>query len=55
MSVAERENLYESVGKSLPEGGVCEAHDIAQAYLFLMREGFCTGQSVVVDGGKVLV
>ncbi len=28
---------------------------IAQAYLFLMKEGFCTGQTVVVDGGTVLV
>ena len=32
-----------------------EAEDIAQAYLFLMQEGFSTGQTVVVDGGTVLV
>jgi hypothetical protein len=32
-----------------------EAHDAAQAYLFLMQEGFGTGQTVVVDGGTVLV
>ena len=51
----ERERLYESVGKSLPVGRVGEAHDIAQAYLFLMKEGFSTGQTVVVDGGTVLV
>ena len=55
MGAAERENLFESVGKSLPVGRVGEAHDIAQAYLFLMREGFSTGQTVVVDGGTVLV
>jgi NAD(P)-dependent dehydrogenase (short-subunit alcohol dehydrogenase family) len=55
MSAAERENLYESVGKSLPVGRVGEAHEIAQAYLFLMQEGFSTGQTVVVDGGTVLV
>ena len=55
MSAAERENLFESVGKRLPVGRVGEAHDIAQAYLFLMREGFSTGQTVVVDGGTVLV
>ena len=55
MSAAEREQLYESVGKSLPVGRVGEAHDIAQAYLFLMQEGFSTGQTVVVDGGTVLV
>ncbi len=51
----EREQLFESVGKSLPVGRVGEAHDIAQAFLFLMKEGFSTGQTVVVDGGTVLV
>ena len=55
MSATEREQMYESVGKSLPVGRVGEPHDIAQAYLFLMQEGFSTGQTLVVDGGTVLV
>lgn len=55
MSEKEREGFYESIGKNLPVGRVGEAHEIAQAYLFLMREGFSTGQTVVVDGGTVLV
>src|ERR1700733_2859477 len=55
MGAPEREGLFESVGKSLPVGRVGEAHDVAQAYLFLMQEGFGTGQTVVVDGGAVLV
>jgi NAD(P)-dependent dehydrogenase (short-subunit alcohol dehydrogenase family) len=55
MSSAEREQLFESAGKRLPVGRVGEAHDIAQAYLFLMQEGYSTGQTVVVDGGAVLV
>jgi NAD(P)-dependent dehydrogenase (short-subunit alcohol dehydrogenase family) len=55
MDSEEREQLFESVGKRLPVGRVGEAHDIAQAYLFLMKEGFSTGQTVVVDGGTVLV
>ena len=55
MSADEREHLYESVGKALPVGRVGEPSDIAQAYLFLMQEGFSTGQTVVVDGGTVLV
>ena len=55
MTAAERERLYESVGNSLPVGRVGEAHDIAQAYLFLMQEEFSTGQILVVDGGTVLV
>ena len=55
MSAAERERLFETVGNSLPVGRIGEAHDIAQAYLFLMQEGFATGQTVVIDGGTVLV
>ena len=55
MGEAERENLFESVGKSLPVGRVGEADEVAQAYLFLMQEGFSTGQTVIVDGGTVLV
>ena len=55
MPVVEREDMYESVGKSLPVGRVGQPHDIAQAYLFLMQEGFSTGQTLVVDGGTVLV
>ena len=55
MTKAERERLYETVGSSLPVGRVGEAHDIAQAYVFLMQEEFSTGQTLVVDGGTVLV
>jgi NAD(P)-dependent dehydrogenase (short-subunit alcohol dehydrogenase family) len=55
MNADARAHLYESVGNSLPVGRVGEPYDIAQAYLFLMQEGFSTGQTVVVDGGTVLV
>jgi NAD(P)-dependent dehydrogenase (short-subunit alcohol dehydrogenase family) len=55
MNAAEREHLYEAVGNSIPVGRVGEASEVAQAYLFLMQEGFSTGQTVVVDGGTVLV
>jgi NAD(P)-dependent dehydrogenase (short-subunit alcohol dehydrogenase family) len=55
MDAGQREQLFESVGKSLPVGRVGEAHDVAHAYLFLKQEAFSTGQTVVVDGGTVLV
>jgi NAD(P)-dependent dehydrogenase (short-subunit alcohol dehydrogenase family) len=55
MSEQEREQLYESVGRSLPVGRVREASDIALTYLYLMQESFSTGQIIVVDGGTVLV
>jgi NAD(P)-dependent dehydrogenase (short-subunit alcohol dehydrogenase family) len=55
MNAEARAHLFESVGKSLPVGRVGEPYDIAQAYLFLIEAGFSTGQTVVVDGGTVLV
>jgi NAD(P)-dependent dehydrogenase (short-subunit alcohol dehydrogenase family) len=55
MNADAREHLYESVGKSLLVGRVGEACEIAHAYLFLMQEGYSTGQIVVLDGGAVLV
>jgi NAD(P)-dependent dehydrogenase (short-subunit alcohol dehydrogenase family) len=55
MTEADREAMYSNVGAALPVGRVGEAEDIAQTYLYLMREGFSTGQVIVVDGGTVLV
>jgi len=44
-----------TAGKHLPVGRVGEARDVAAAYLFLMEKAFATGQTVVVDGGALLV
>jgi NAD(P)-dependent dehydrogenase (short-subunit alcohol dehydrogenase family) len=55
MNADAREQFYESVGKSLLVGRVGEACEIARAYLFLMQQGYATGQTVVLDGGAVLV
>jgi NAD(P)-dependent dehydrogenase (short-subunit alcohol dehydrogenase family) len=55
MNADAREHLYENVGKSLLVGRVGEACEIARAYLFLMQEGYGTGQTVVLDGGAALV
>jgi len=52
---ADREAMYAAAGARLPVGRVGEAAEVAETYLFLMRQGFATGQSVVVDGGGVLV
>jgi hypothetical protein len=32
-----------------------EAEDIAQAFVYLMKQPYTTGQSLVTDGGAVLV
>ena len=55
MSEAARETMFREAGQALPVGRVGEADDLAEAYLYLMREGFSTGQVIVVDGGAVLV
>ncbi len=55
MDAAEREAMYQAAGEKLPVGRVGEAEDLAEAYLFLMRQGFATGQVFTVDGGGVLV
>jgi NAD(P)-dependent dehydrogenase (short-subunit alcohol dehydrogenase family) len=55
MAESDREALYRDVGNALPVGRVGEAADIAEAYLYLMREGFSTGQVIAVDGGTMLM
>jgi NAD(P)-dependent dehydrogenase (short-subunit alcohol dehydrogenase family) len=55
MTEQRREEMYETVGKTLPVGRVGEADDIARTYLYLLEEGFSTGQIITVDGGAVLV
>jgi NAD(P)-dependent dehydrogenase (short-subunit alcohol dehydrogenase family) len=55
MSEEDRNGLYQNVGKSLLVGRVGEASEIARTYLYLMQQGFSTGQVIVVDGGTLLV
>jgi NAD(P)-dependent dehydrogenase (short-subunit alcohol dehydrogenase family) len=52
---AEREALFRDAGKKLLCGRVGEANEIAEAYCYLMENSFTTGQTLVVDGGGVLV
>jgi len=55
MSDEDRNNLYVGVGERLPVKRVGEAGDIAQAFLYTMKQQYGTGQVFVVDGGSVLV
>jgi NAD(P)-dependent dehydrogenase (short-subunit alcohol dehydrogenase family) len=54
MTESDRAALYRDVAQSLPVGRVGEPEDLAEAYIYLMRQGYSTGQIVVVDGGAVL-
>jgi NAD(P)-dependent dehydrogenase (short-subunit alcohol dehydrogenase family) len=55
MTESDRDALYRNVAQSLPVGRVGEPEDLAHAYIYLMREGYSTGQVIVVDGGAVLI
>ncbi len=55
MSDTDRENLYTSVGNALPLKRVGEAEDVAQAFIYMMKQQFGTGQVITIDGGAVLV
>ena len=55
MPKANKEALFTDMSSKLLTGRVGEAEDIAEAYLYLMRGNYTTGQVIVVDGGGVLV
>ncbi|MBL6752030.1 MAG: SDR family oxidoreductase [Nevskia sp.] len=52
---AQREALFATVGAGLPVRHVGDADEIAETYLYLMKNTFSTGQTIIVDGGGVLV
>jgi NAD(P)-dependent dehydrogenase (short-subunit alcohol dehydrogenase family) len=51
----DREAMFSEVGSKLLTGKIGEPADIAEAFLYLMRGSFTTGQIIVADGGGVLV
>jgi NAD(P)-dependent dehydrogenase (short-subunit alcohol dehydrogenase family) len=55
MPAADRAALYRQMEQNLLVGHVGEPEEIAEAYLYLMRQTYGTGQVIVVDGGGVLV
>jgi NAD(P)-dependent dehydrogenase (short-subunit alcohol dehydrogenase family) len=54
MTVADREALYRQTVEKLPVGHVGEVEEIAEAYLYLMRQTYGTAQVLMVDGGGAL-
>jgi len=52
---ARREALFREAGSKLLTKRIGEAAEIAEAYCYLMENTFTTGQTLVVDGGGVLV
>ena len=50
-----RQALYASEARRLPVGHVADPQEVAEGYLYLMRQTFVTGQTLVIDGGGLLV
>src|SRR4051812_7697920 len=50
-----RKQMFADAAAKLPVGRVGTAADVAEHYLSFMRGGYVTGQSLIVDGGGVLV
>ena len=55
MSEADRTTLYHQMNEKLLVGHVGESEEVAEAYLYLMRQTYGTGETIVVDGGGALV
>jgi NAD(P)-dependent dehydrogenase (short-subunit alcohol dehydrogenase family) len=55
MQETDREGLFRQTAARLPVGHVGEADEIAQAYVYLMRQTYGTGQVLTIDGGAALV
>lgn len=51
----DREALYVTYADMLLVKHIGEAAEVAQTYIYLMKQTYSTGQTVVVDGGGVLV
>lgn len=55
LTESDREGLYTYIENTLPLKRVGEAEDVAEAFLYTMKQKFGTGQIIGVDGGTVLV
>ncbi|WP_353720475.1 SDR family oxidoreductase [Dyadobacter sp. 676] len=51
MEETERDAFYDQIAGTLPVRHVGEAGQLAQTYLYLMKQPFVTGQILVTDGG----
>jgi NAD(P)-dependent dehydrogenase (short-subunit alcohol dehydrogenase family) len=47
----QREERFKKMTERLPVKRICEPNECAEAYLYLMRGGYTTGQVLRVDGG----
>jgi NAD(P)-dependent dehydrogenase (short-subunit alcohol dehydrogenase family) len=55
LPAAAKEEMFKGFAAKLPVGRVGTADDVAEHYLGFMRGTYVTGQSLIADGGGVLV
>jgi NAD(P)-dependent dehydrogenase (short-subunit alcohol dehydrogenase family) len=55
MDPGEKKQLFENFAEALPVKYVAAPDDIAQTYLYLMKQSYSTGQIVTVDGGALMI
>ena len=55
MNEADREGFFNHLENTLLLERVGQSEDIAQAFVYLMKQTYTTGQSLIIDGGAVLV
>jgi len=54
MAEEEKEAMFKGIAATLPVGRVGRPEEIAQTVLYLMSNGFTTGNTLYVDGGATL-
>lgn len=54
MPEAERQQLFERVGKQLPIGRVAMIDDVAPTYVHVIQSSYITGVTIPVNGGALL-
>jgi len=55
MDPESRQALFDQLAQKLLVGRIGQASDAAKAYLYMMEQGYGTGQILTADGGHVLV
>lgn len=55
LNEAERKGFFKHLENTLLLKRVGKPEDIAQAFVYLMKQTYTTGQSLIIDGGAVLV
>jgi len=55
MDQIERAQLFDNFAQALPVKYVAYPDDIAQTYLYLLKQPYSTGQVVTVDGGALMI